>query len=157
MCVCVCVCVCEEGTELVCTATDLVVSWFLVVRMLMDKQFKHIKTDLYYIQVSLYNHACSITATLSLHSLLPLSLQSVSLPLQGFLNAIVYGWTSEDFIAKIKPREGSSWRGNPESPLHAIRELEDSVGRGTTAETLPDDTAVEQSLDIFSTSDHYKL
>lgn len=33
-----------------------------------------------------------------------LNFQSVTVPLQGFLNAIVYGWTREDFIQVIRPQ-----------------------------------------------------
>ena len=35
---------------------------------------------------------CSISSTLP---------QSLVLPLQGFLNAIVYGWTNEDFVDTV--------------------------------------------------------
>ena len=28
-------------------------------------------------------------------------MQSLTLPLQGFLNAIVYGWTRDDFIQEV--------------------------------------------------------
>ena len=40
---------------------------------------------------------------------IPHTLQSVTLPVQGFLNALVYGWTREDFVylvsLKPKPRD----------------------------------------------------
>ena len=29
-------------------------------------------------------------------------LQSITVPLQGFLNAIVYGWTREDFVQAVR-------------------------------------------------------
>ncbi len=32
-------------------------------------------------------------------------LQSVTVPLQGFLNAIVYGWTREDFVNVMAPKD----------------------------------------------------
>lgn len=40
----------------------------------------------------------------------PSSIQSLTVPLQGFLNAIVYGWTKEDFIdaVAIKDQEEAS-------------------------------------------------
>ena len=28
-------------------------------------------------------------------------MQSLTLPLQGFLNAVVYGWTRDDFVQKV--------------------------------------------------------
>ena len=35
--------------------------------------------------------------------------QSVTVPLQGFLNAMVYGWTREDFLnVMAKPKESSA-------------------------------------------------
>lgn len=33
-----------------------------------------------------------------IHSLFPAHIQSLTLPLQGFMNAIVYGWTRKDFV-----------------------------------------------------------
>lgn len=35
-------------------------------------------------------------------------MQSFTVPLQGFLNALVYGWTREDFIHTIMHRRGTS-------------------------------------------------
>ena len=32
---------------------------------------------------------------------MPTHTQSVTVPLQGFINAIVYGWTREDFLASV--------------------------------------------------------
>ena len=50
-------------------------------------------------------------------------LQSVSVPLQGFLNAIVYGWTREDFIQVIRPNPISTQSSRTESAslLHSKR------------------------------------
>ena len=35
---------------------------------------------------------------ITMHFLLHMNTQSITVPLQGFLNAIVYGWTREDFL-----------------------------------------------------------
>lgn len=51
---------------------------------------------------------------------LPLShtwLQSLVLPLQGFLNAIVYGWTNEDFVDAVVKSGTVSWRRGSYSHL----------------------------------------
>ena len=34
--------------------------------------------------------------------------QSITVPLQGFLNAIVYGWTRGDFVRMIKHRNSAT-------------------------------------------------
>lgn len=53
--------------------------------------------------------ACDFVAILVLPCL-----QSLVLPLQGFLNAIVYGWTNENFVdTVIKSSAVSLQRGNP--------------------------------------------
>ena len=33
---------------------------------------------------------------------LPTCMQSITVPLQGFLNALVYGWTRDDFVQAIR-------------------------------------------------------
>ena len=38
-----------------------------------------------------YGHTIALSATFAL-------MQSLTLPMQGFMNAIVYGWTREDFV-----------------------------------------------------------
>lgn len=49
---------------------------------------------------AIYNYCVTMCCLTCFQYLsLSLSLQSITLPLQGFLNAIVYGWTRDDFIS----------------------------------------------------------
>ena len=55
-----------------------------------------------------HTHACTRTHThthththIHTHMHTHTHTQSISVPLQGFLNAIVYGWTREDFVKAI--------------------------------------------------------
>lgn len=71
-----------------------------------------------YVRVSF---VLALDVTCSISSTLP---QSLVLPLQGFLNAIVYGWTNEDFVDTVIKSSSSdsdtsvsSQRGRP-SYLH---------------------------------------
>ncbi len=65
-------------------------------------------------------------------------IQSVTVPLQGFLNALVYGWTREDFIHVMKYNNkkiaGGEQNMETATPTHQHfqRELEESVDYGDT-------------------------
>ena len=56
--------------------------------------------------------------------LLPTYTQSITVPLQGFLNAIVYGWTREDFLHVM-----TSTKKSPQSlpKMDCSSDFEDSV------------------------------
>ena len=54
------------------------------------------------------------------------TLQSVTLPVQGFLNAIVYGWTREDFVYLVSLKSQLSERELEESMDETLEDAEDS-------------------------------
>ena len=62
-----------------------------------------------------------------------LCMQSLTAPLQGFLNAIVYGWTREEFFKAITHRKGIN-----SEPSRVVNEDEDSLfhGRGTGSDVV---------------------
>ncbi len=69
--------------------------------------------------------------------------QSLTVPLQGFLNAMVYGWTRDDFVKAVvnNPTDSlntsispSSYHGNDEPPS-SDEEYED---QRTLVQTIPD-------------------
>ena len=77
-------------------------------------------------------------------------IQSVTVPLQGFLNALVYGWTREDFLRVIvRKREGiysvDSFRSNDidvNSPL--LQSADDEVFLANNSELISSRSMDEQ-------------
>ena len=47
------------------------------------------------------------------------SLQSITIPLQGFLNAIIYGWTREDFVKAIRTSPNNAGIVSAPPPAHS--------------------------------------
>ena len=67
-------------------------------------------------------------------------MQSVTVPLQGFINAIVYGWTREDFLASMGITNSKTIRGED-------GELEVSICREDDTENLINEGGGEEEME----------
>ena len=70
-------------------------------------------------------------------------MQSLTVPIQGFLNAIVYGWTRDDFVYLVSlksTQSGKELQGSMEEVLEDAGDLgmfvqdNEQGGRGQTVE-----------------------
>ena len=83
-------------------------------------------------------------------------LQSLTVPLQGFLNAIVYGWTRDDFLDVMAvDKSSSSRRAEMDSDYNAVQESFQSssyYGRPTVQDDVPPltDSQREQELIVHT-------
>ena len=53
-------------------------------------------------------------------------MQSVTVPLQGFLNALVYGWTREDFVYVMAGTSLTDTFSEADQPQDDVTGMEDS-------------------------------
>ena len=77
------------------------------------------------------------------------TMQSLTVPIQGFLNAIVYGWTRDDFVYLVSLKYKQSWKqleGSMEEVLEDAEEfVSDSKQERIGRETLETDTETDDS------------
>jgi len=77
------------------------------------------------------------------------TMQSLTVPIQGFLNAIVYGWTRDDFVYLVSLKYKQSWKqleGSMEEVLEDAEEfVSDSKQERIGQETLETDTETDDS------------
>ena len=80
-------------------------------------------------------------------------MQSLTVPIQGFLNAIVYGWTRDDFVYLVSlksTQSGKELQGSMEEVLEDAGDLgmfvqdNEQGGRGQTVEA---DTETDDDSD----------
>ena len=86
----------------------------------------HLYTHMHmHIIIPIHSHPC-------IHTPIHPYTQALFVPLQGFLNAIVYGWTREDFLdimASSRAREG-------QDSFVLSQEEEEEEGEGTESEVV---------------------
>ena len=73
----------------------------------------------------------------------------MTVPLQGFLNAIVYGWTREDFVVTAGVKNNSSLLSSYGTALESEKSMNDDDENYLEQEaTMTIETSIEQETEM---------